>query len=90
MSVIRLDNVSYTYRGAETPAVNSVSCEFEAGQMYAIIGPSGSGKSTLLSMLAGLVVIYAAAHLLSCAVGTEAAAVSVTRRNVLELLQVKE
>ncbi|MBR5702225.1 MAG: ATP-binding cassette domain-containing protein, partial [Oscillospiraceae bacterium] len=54
MPVIRLENVSYTYRGAETPAVNNVSCEFETGQMYAIIGPSGSGKSTLLSMLAGL------------------------------------
>ena len=54
MSVIRLENVSYTYRGAAAPTVNNVSCKFEAGQMYAIIGPSGSGKSTLLSMLAGL------------------------------------
>ena len=54
MSVIRLENVSYTYRGAAAPAVNNVSCEFETGRMYAIIGPSGSGKSTLLSMLAGL------------------------------------
>ena len=54
MSAIRLENVSYTYRGAEAPAVNNASCEFETGQMYAVIGPSGSGKSTLLSMLAGL------------------------------------
>ncbi|MBR5702184.1 MAG: ABC transporter ATP-binding protein, partial [Oscillospiraceae bacterium] len=54
MSVILLENVSYTYRGAAAPAVNNVSCEFDTGQMYAIIGPSGSGKSTLLSMLAGL------------------------------------
>ena len=54
MSIIRLDNVYYTYRGAEAPAVKGANCEFETGQMYAIIGPSGSGKSTLLSMLAGL------------------------------------
>ncbi|MBR5701954.1 MAG: type II toxin-antitoxin system mRNA interferase toxin, RelE/StbE family, partial [Oscillospiraceae bacterium] len=47
-------------------------------------------KGSALLAVAGLVVIYAAAHLLACAVGTEAAAVSVTRRNVLELLQVKE
>ena len=31
MAVINLDNVSYTYRGAAVPAVNNVSCEFEAG-----------------------------------------------------------
>ncbi len=54
MPNIELKNVSYTYRGAEKPAVNKVSCEFEEGRFYAIVGPSGSGKSTLLSMLAGL------------------------------------
>ena len=54
MSTISLQNVSYTYRGASTPAVNDVSCAFEAGRLYAIVGPSGSGKSTLLSLLAGL------------------------------------
>ena len=47
-------------------------------------------KGSALMAVAGLVAIYAAAHLLACAVSTEAAAVSVTRRNVLELLQVKE
>ena len=47
-------------------------------------------KGSALLAVAGLIAVYAAAHLLSCAVGTEAAAVSVTRRNVLELLQVKE
>ena len=35
-------------------ALNGVSCDFEKGKLYAIIGPSGSGKSTVLSMLAGL------------------------------------
>ena len=54
MSIIRLENVSYTYRGAAAPAVKGADCAFDAGQLYAIIGPSGSGKSTLLSMLAGL------------------------------------
>ncbi len=47
-------------------------------------------KGSALTAVAGLIAVYTAAHLLSCAVGTEAAAVSVTRRNVLELLQVKE
>ena len=47
-------------------------------------------RGNALTAVAGLIAIYTAAHLLACAVGTEAAAVSVTRRNVLELLQVKE
>ena len=47
-------------------------------------------RGSALIAVAGLIAVYAASHLLACAVGTEAAAVSVTRRNVLELLQVKE
>ncbi len=47
-------------------------------------------RGSALTAVAGLVAAYAAAHLLACTAGTEAAAVSVTRRNVLELLQVKE
>ena len=47
-------------------------------------------QGSALTAVAGLVAAYAAAHLLACVLGTEAAAVSVTRRNVLELLQVKE
>ena len=54
MSNMVLKNVSYAYRNTVTPAVKNVSCEFENGCFYAIIGPSGSGKSTMLSMLAGL------------------------------------
>jgi putative ABC transport system ATP-binding protein len=54
MSVLTLNNVTYSYKDAQKPAVASASCGFEAGKLYAIVGPSGSGKSTLLSMLAGL------------------------------------
>lgn len=31
-----------------------ISCEFEEGKVYAVVGASGSGKSTFLSLLAGL------------------------------------
>jgi len=54
MPTLTLDNVSYQYHSAPTNAVSGVSCTFEPGHLYAIVGPSGSGKSTLLSMLAGL------------------------------------
>lgn len=54
--VIRAENVSYTYqsRYQKTEALSQVTCSFEKGVVYAIIGKSGSGKSTFLSLLAGL------------------------------------
>lgn len=54
MPTLTLENVTYTYKNAQRDAVSGVSCIFEEGKVYAIIGPSGSGKSTLLSLLAGL------------------------------------
>ncbi len=54
MSAISMQNVSYAYRGAAAEAIKEVSCVFEPGLLYALVGPSGSGKSTLLSLLAGL------------------------------------
>ncbi len=54
MPTLSLDHVTYTYKNAQRAAVAGISCTFEAGNVYAIVGPSGSGKSTLLSLLAGL------------------------------------
>lgn len=54
MPIINLKNVTYTYRNVQKPAISDISCIFEEGKVYAIVGPSGSGKSTLLSLLAGL------------------------------------
>ena len=54
MSILSIENLSYTYPGGKKPVLRDVSCAFEAGTMYAITGPSGSGKSTLLSLLAGM------------------------------------
>ena len=47
-------------------------------------------KGAALQPVSGLLWLYAAAHFCLCILGTAMAAVSVTRRNVLELLQVKE
>ncbi len=54
MSAITLNNVTYKYKKAMNNAISNISCTFEEGNVYAIVGPSGSGKSTLLSLLAGL------------------------------------
>jgi len=52
--MLKLENVTYSYKNAQKTAVSGANCAFEPGKLYAIVGPSGSGKSTLLSMLAGL------------------------------------
>ncbi len=56
MSIIRLDSVQYSYvnRYQTVEALENVSCSFEQGKIYAIMGKSGSGKSTMLSLMAGL------------------------------------
>ena len=56
MSTLTATDVIYEYRNAyqTVRAVNGVSCEFEQGRVYAIVGSSGSGKTTFLSLLAGL------------------------------------
>jgi len=56
MSVLAANKVTYIYQSKyqKVQALTEVSCGFEAGKFYAIVGQSGSGKTTLLSMLAGL------------------------------------
>lgn len=56
MSILTVKEVSYTYKSKyqTVEAVSNVTCSFDTGNVYAIVGHSGSGKSTLLSLLAGL------------------------------------
>ena len=56
MSVFELRDVKYVYQSQyqRVEALRGVSCAFEAGRVYAVMGSSGSGKTTLLSLMAGL------------------------------------
>jgi len=55
-AVLSANHVSYSYvsRYQKVDALKDVTCSFEKGKFYAIMGRSGSGKSTFLSLLAGL------------------------------------
>ncbi len=54
MAELKLEKVSYRYKGGERNVVDGVTCTFSGGRLNAVAGPSGSGKTTLLSLLAGL------------------------------------
>ena len=44
-------NVTFTYPGAEQPALKDVNLSIRQGETVAIVGPNGCGKTTLVSML---------------------------------------
>ena len=56
MSLIEVKDVHYQYvtKYQTTEVLKGVSCSFEEGKFYTLIGKSGSGKSTLLSLMGGL------------------------------------
>jgi ABC-type multidrug transport system fused ATPase/permease subunit len=47
-------HLSFTYPGADRPALLDVEASFPARKMTALVGASGSGKSTLVDVLLGL------------------------------------
>ena len=54
MSILKLENLSYTYGGGSAYVLNNISYDFNESMIYAVVGKSGAGKTTLLSLLSGL------------------------------------
>ncbi len=48
---IEFENVSFTYEGADIPAINDISFRIEPGETVALVGPSGGGKTTAASLI---------------------------------------
>ena len=51
---IRLEDVSYLYPDAGTPALLDLSLDIPAGTVVALVGENGSGKSTRVKVLTGM------------------------------------
>jgi ABC-type multidrug transport system fused ATPase/permease subunit len=51
---VQVEDLTFTYPGAATPALDGVSFEMAPGSMLGIAGAPGSGKSTLVRLLLGV------------------------------------
>lgn len=56
-TVIRLDNLHKTYGKDDTKlnAIDGLSLEVQAGQIYGFLGPNGAGKTTTIKILLSLI-----------------------------------
>jgi energy-coupling factor transporter ATP-binding protein EcfA2 len=55
MPIIEIENVSFTYRESNKPALKNINLEIEEGEFVGVIGPTGAGKSTLCWAMIGVV-----------------------------------
>jgi len=53
--MIKIENLSHTYRNRKEEAINNISLHIKKGENVVIIGSSGSGKSTLLKCINRLI-----------------------------------
>ncbi|MEV4258111.1 ATP-binding cassette domain-containing protein, partial [Spirillospora sp. NPDC049652] len=51
---ISVDGITFTYPGADEPALRDVSVRLRRGEVVALVGENGSGKTTLAKIIAGL------------------------------------
>jgi ABC-type bacteriocin/lantibiotic exporter with double-glycine peptidase domain len=51
---ISFDDVTFTYEGTKTPALDKISFSIPSGTMLGLVGRSGSGKSTVARLLMGI------------------------------------
>lgn len=52
--VVSLNNVTFTYKSGERPALNNITCRIPRNSLVVLVGENGSGKSTLIRVILGL------------------------------------
>lgn len=55
MSVIEIENLTYSYPAADRPILKNICVQVEKGDFLAIVGNNGCGKSTFCKTLNGLI-----------------------------------
>ncbi|MBP1048406.1 ABC transporter ATP-binding protein/permease [Enterococcus sp. BWM-S5] len=51
LNEIKVEDISFQYKGSDTLALQRVSASFKKGEFSALVGKSGSGKSTFVRLL---------------------------------------
>ena len=49
--IIRVEHLTKRYKKSATPAVDDISFDVGAGELFAFLGPNGAGKTTTISIL---------------------------------------
>ena len=56
--IIKIDNVTFGYKGADEKLLNNVSLSIGEGETILLCGSSGSGKTTIIRLINGLIPHY--------------------------------
>ena len=62
---LEISNVSFTYPGADAPAINNITLHAGFGEFIALVGSSGAGKTTLVDIMLGIITPTSGSVLLS-------------------------
>ena len=54
-NIVEARNLTKQYVPDHPPAVNDISYDIQAGEIFSLLGPNGAGKTTTISMLSGLI-----------------------------------
>ncbi|MEO3928552.1 ABC transporter ATP-binding protein [Micromonosporaceae bacterium B7E4] len=52
--LVRFDEVTFRYTGAEAPVLDGLHLEIRPGEVLGVVGVNGAGKTTMMKLLAGL------------------------------------
>ncbi len=54
MTNYHIEELTYAYQGAKSPAINGINLSISQGEIVAVLGPNGAGKTTLIRQMLGL------------------------------------